>query len=670
VTGGLPWRGLADPAQLSAGPVDLELHGPDLAHACWGDREVVRRVYVAVRDEAWNTVLPELMGLQVEAGPESFTARVDVRHRDGPVDFRWRGVIEGAADGSFCYTMDGEALAAFRYGRIGLCVLHAATDYAGKSFVTRSSGSANPGVLPAGIAPQRYRDGFYQPVVPEFEALDVQLSRGLRVQFALEGDLFEIEDQRNWTDASFKTYSTPLHLGYPHQAAAGQRFRQRVTVGVRADQPHARRRPRRRAITITVGDTTGRVLPAVGTSVPAGHASAMSPRMQALARKLGLAHVRADVRLGCDGAASALERGAAFARGAGAALELALYVNPSSARRSAELLRMLPADVPLARVLVLDDSAEVTQATAALAVRDGLSKLGLPAPVGGGTALWFAELNRDPPDPSALDFLSYGVCPQLHAFDDAALMETLAVQAMTVTTARALGGGRPVVIGPVMLMPHVGGATGAETGFGAGVDPRQRSLFCAAWTLGSLKQLAIAGAEAVTYFELSGQRGLIGADTGRDRAGSRTAGVSPYPVHQILAEVSRMPGGDVRKTESGQPLGADALACSDGRRLSLLVANLRPRPQEVIIAGLPPGVATVRAAEAPEDPPASERPRRLTFVTRRTAPRGPLRLTLVGYGFARVDVPDRRPATIREPGRQHEPARAAAGARNMIWEGR
>jgi len=27
-----------------------------------------------------------------------------------------------------------------------------------------------------------------------------------------------MEDQRNWTDASFKTYSTPLALGFPHRS--------------------------------------------------------------------------------------------------------------------------------------------------------------------------------------------------------------------------------------------------------------------------------------------------------------------------------------------------------------------------------------------------------------------------------------------------------------------
>ena len=32
----------------------------------------------------------------------------------------------------------------------------------------------------------------------------------MEAELAFEGDIFEMEDQRNWTDASFKTYCTPL----------------------------------------------------------------------------------------------------------------------------------------------------------------------------------------------------------------------------------------------------------------------------------------------------------------------------------------------------------------------------------------------------------------------------------------------------------------------------
>ena len=39
-----------------------------------------------------------------------------------------------------------------------------------------------------------------------------------------------MEDQRNWTDASFKTYSTPLRIPYPVEVAPGQDPVQAVTM--------------------------------------------------------------------------------------------------------------------------------------------------------------------------------------------------------------------------------------------------------------------------------------------------------------------------------------------------------------------------------------------------------------------------------------------------------
>ena len=55
---------------------------------------------------------------------------------------------------------------------------------------------------------------------------------GVVAHLAFEGDVFETEDQRNWTDDSFKTYSTPLELGFPKLIEKGQRVRQKVTLSV------------------------------------------------------------------------------------------------------------------------------------------------------------------------------------------------------------------------------------------------------------------------------------------------------------------------------------------------------------------------------------------------------------------------------------------------------
>lgn len=52
----------------------------------------------------------------------------------------------------------------------------------------------------------------------------------LTCRVAFEGDVFECEDQRNWTDASFKTYCTPLEIPFPVQVEKGERFSQTVRI--------------------------------------------------------------------------------------------------------------------------------------------------------------------------------------------------------------------------------------------------------------------------------------------------------------------------------------------------------------------------------------------------------------------------------------------------------
>ena len=39
----------------------------------------------------------------------------------------------------------------------------------------------------------------------------------------MEGDAFEMEDQRNWADASFKTYVRPLSKPRPYVIAKGRK---------------------------------------------------------------------------------------------------------------------------------------------------------------------------------------------------------------------------------------------------------------------------------------------------------------------------------------------------------------------------------------------------------------------------------------------------------------
>ena len=72
------------------------------------------------------------------------------------------------------------------------------------------------------------------PVQPmtALRAITHEFLPGLKVTCRMEGDTFEMEDQRNWTDASYKTYVRPLALPWPYVIAKGETIDQTVTLTV------------------------------------------------------------------------------------------------------------------------------------------------------------------------------------------------------------------------------------------------------------------------------------------------------------------------------------------------------------------------------------------------------------------------------------------------------
>ena len=86
--------------ELRAGPLRVDLDGPDLRYVRLGEHELIRRLYVAVRDRSWNTIPPEVSNLVVHTQTNNFTVSFTCSHRQDEIDFSWQGTIAGSADGS------------------------------------------------------------------------------------------------------------------------------------------------------------------------------------------------------------------------------------------------------------------------------------------------------------------------------------------------------------------------------------------------------------------------------------------------------------------------------------------------------------------------------------------------------------------------------------------
>jgi len=632
---------------LRAGPVTMLLDGVDLRYVRVGRTEIVRRVYAAVRDRNWNTIPGAVSGLEVEEAEDGFEIRFTSRHTSDDVDFSWQGTITADAAGRLSYALDGRFERGMQYNRIGLCVHHPWRETAGMRFQARTPEGEIDGIFPDLIGAQRIEDGRYHPLFPSFDRLDVQLDGG-RVLFEFEGDLWETEDHRNWTDANFKTYSTPISRGFPPDAEAGEVLVQRVTVTPRGI---AARKGSAGPLRLELEGPTGTRVPAVGLAT-AGDGVAPTDRELALLSILDPAHLRVEVRLPDASWREPLGAAQETARRIGCSLEVALHLRPEQAGDLPVVAEALVAGPAVERVLVIlaggrtSTPEETTPAALVELVREALRDSLPEAGFVGGTEMYFTEINRTRPEPGTWDAVCYSLTPQIHAFTDIDLVENLDAQAETVRSARSLAGGKPVIVSPITIRRRVNfHATGPEPETTPGelpdsVDVRQPSLLGGAWTAGSLKYLSEAGASSVTYYETTGWRGVI------EREGSPLPDVfhsragRAFPLFHPLADVAGWRGREVLECRSADPLTVVALAVRDGDgRTRLLVANLTPRPQDVVIGPLYGAVVLRRLNEETAERAGAE-PDSFRSEAERTEAAGDLALRLEPYETVRVDSAD------------------------------
>ena len=624
---------------LRAGPLTLELEEGDLRYIRLGDRELLRRVYVAVRDPNWGIIPAVYSQTRQDIGPDRFTISFLAEHVGAGIDFAWHGRIAGDADGTVRYTLEGQARATFQKNRLGFCVLHPMAECAGAACMVRHvDGSVEEGRFPEIIVP-------HQPFM-DFTEISHQVLPGLEAMVELTGESFEMEDQRNWTDASFKTYGTPLRLPFPVEVAVGTRIRQSCTVRLRGDPPPAARSDRR-VVDIAVDPGLAAPLPALGLGM-ASHGQPLSERELERLRALRLAHLRVDLDPSDPVYPETLGRAAREASAVGAGLEIALHLSDAAETELAALAGYLAEPRPaIVRWLVFHKREPTTAAGWVSRARRSLADLAPEAAFAGGTDAYFTQLNRDRPATESMDAVCYSLNPQVHAFDIASLVETLPAQAATLESARRFCGRLPLVVSPVTLRPRFNpDATGPPAPPGADelpvtVDARQMALFGAGWTTASLKYLALGGASSITLYETTGWQGVMEREGGSPlsiRFPSRPGML--FPLYHVLRDVGEFAGGQVLGTVSSAPLAVDALTLRLGDRTCLLLANFRPDPQEVQVTVPGARAVTIRHLDehsvtlATEDGPAFRR----QPGTPLPIETGRMRLTLQPFAVARVEI--------------------------------
>ena len=134
--------------------------------------------------------------------------------------------ITGEASGRLTMEAVGEALTDFATNRTGFVVLHPSEAAGGRLTIRHSDGEYRGDSVSRGDQPR--------PAGLRYFRAHARARAGVSCTVEMEGDAFEMEDQRNWADASFKTYIRPLSKPRPYIIARGQKDRQRITVTIKA----------------------------------------------------------------------------------------------------------------------------------------------------------------------------------------------------------------------------------------------------------------------------------------------------------------------------------------------------------------------------------------------------------------------------------------------------
>ncbi|GLS18355.1 hypothetical protein GCM10007874_13720 [Labrys miyagiensis] len=628
---------------LKAGPLSAELDGAALRAIRLGGIEMIRAIAFLIRDENWGTLSPEITDLAVEESSEGFSVSYRATCEDAKRKLVYDAHIAGRSDGSLDFEVTAHPHTDVLTNRTGFIVLHPLVGVAGQPVkVQHVEGPDETAAFPDRIDPM-------QPFL-DIRSLSHEVVPGTWVTCTMTGDTFEMEDQRNWTDASYKTYVRPLARPWPYTLKQGEPIAQAVKLSISGDRPKAAASVGVQPINVTLdGETTGR-LPAIGIGVPAEeapHALQHIDRLKALGARFLVCEV--DRRHG-DGL-SELQAYRKLAEALRAEVTLEIII-PGSMDPAADLspvaeavaesglkptaIEVFPAQ-DMKSVLPGSPWPEMPGFEAIL----GAARAAFPGvKLGGGMATYFTELNRKRPPAALLDFVTHTTCPTVHAADDRSVMETLESLPYVFLSTKAFMGEKPYRVGPSSIgcreNPYGRATTPNPDNRRAclsRLDPRQRGLFNAAYTLGYAAACARGGVSALSMGAPTGPFGFIHRhmDGPHPFYESQPDGAL-YPAFHVMAALAADGGARLVEAKSDRKTAVEAFAYRAGKGTVLWLANLTSAVQEVVLKG----VDGARIATLDETNFVEASTRAGAFGQARTLGNAPL--SLLSYAVARIEI--------------------------------
>jgi D-apionolactonase len=482
-----------------------------------GGIEIVCMVYAALRLPDWDTLMPEITAEKIEQRNDSFSIQYVAVYHNGTVHYEAAVVIEGFADNRIVFSMNGNSLSAFETNRIGLCLHHTPAAMRNVDIVCRTvDESEKKIVFPEEVSPRQ--------LASDLTSLAWRSLNGFDVRVAMSGETFEIEDQRNWGDGSFKTYSPPLMHPYLRKVTAGESLSQQIEVSATQSRqshaiatmpPHAAAHTAVSASVKSSGSTSvssptnaagpsaeklsvSTKFPALGLGWPDKQYNLNDDQLRGL-KELDFDFYTVWLNMADPASGAAFSTCAAQIENLGARIRLTVLFSNEAEKDCEELVRWTERCSSIIDcILVLSENSNTSSTHLMTRVYPFIKQRFPLIKIGYGTAANFAELNRNRPADVPFDYLQFGLNPQVHAFDERTILESLAAHRDIIRTVKLFAANSPVVVSPLSFNSVY---TECRS------DKRNHSWFQLYWYLQSMS--ALNGAEGIGFFSLDSEEGFF-----------------------------------------------------------------------------------------------------------------------------------------------------------------
>ena len=460
----------------------LDIARAAIRNVTYQGAQIIDLLYTAIRPWDWSTLDTDQHSEVVEIVGENCVVTITDLFEGS---MQGKTVVTLQSNGKFTVDYKLTGLGKFEINRWGVCFCLHTGDWMGSTVTA----SGNTYSLLKEISPQRVIDGVTQGLFPASNDMHFVAPDKRSLKVISTGKVLEAEDQRNWTDNTYKIYSGSLAEPRPFIIEKGAQWEQRVEFEV--TPPAALIPDGSKIIAKEIA-----ALPRIGVQFN-GEPLLPSDDLEKALFILDIDHIRINEEL------LSAQKIATVSK-SGLALEAALLSSNSGdglLQEVEHLSNRVPAG---SRLLIHREGREIVQ------TQDLPKNTSLNSYIPGSDA-YLVDLHRNKYNFG--DSVSYSMAPTVHSTDPETIFKTLYTQKESIEFAKKFVAPQ-VSVSPITFStrgnPETGHLRDNRINFAQPEMAAQiKELSAAAWTLGSVFALASAGAYSGTWHELFGEHGVI-----------------------------------------------------------------------------------------------------------------------------------------------------------------